>query len=182
VNRNSIYPNGNVTNCGQFRESMMAVAVSPTSVNQLAVGCLNARVAITTDGGASWVTQRIRNQIPNYGFITTATWGNVNTLYVGSMFNRVVKSTNGGQTWAPARNGFPFINVNKLLADWRDISGNTVYAATGIGVYRTTDGGANWSRFGANMPMVEVSDLHLSADGRLLRAATFGRGVWEIGM
>jgi hypothetical protein len=49
-------------------------------------------------------------------------------------------------------------------------------------VYRTTDSGASWSRFGANMPMVTVTDLHLSADGTLLRAATYGRGAWEIGM
>jgi hypothetical protein len=57
---------------------------------------------------------------------------------------------------------------------------NTIYAATFLGVYRSTNGGASWARFGANLPMVEVDDLYLSPDGSFLRVATFGRGVWEI--
>ena len=57
---------------------------------------------------------------------------------------------------------------------------NTVYAATFLGVYRTTDGGAHWSRFGAGLPFVEVDDIDASPDGSFLRAASFGRGVWEI--
>lgn len=92
----------------------------------------------------------------------------------------VVKTMNFGLTWTVASAGLPRIEVNKLLADWRDATGNTVYAGTALGVYRTTDGGASWSRFGANMPLVNVKDLHLSADGKLLRAATYGRGVWEL--
>ena len=42
----------------------------------------------------------------------------------------------------------------RLLAAPNDPSGNTVYAATWLGVYRTTDGGASWSQFGAGLPTV----------------------------
>ena len=167
-----------------FNTNMMNTAVAPTSVDQLAVGCNGGKVAITTDGGATWVTRSIRSQFPRYAGVSSATWGNASTLYVGSIVpgRPVVKSTNGGLTWIRANNGIPNVEVSKLLADWRDASGNTVYAGTAIGVYRTTDGGAHWSRFGAQMPMVSVTDLHLSADGKLLRAATYGRGAWEIGL
>jgi hypothetical protein len=30
------------------------------------------------------------------------------------------------------------------------------------------------------MPLVEVTDLYLSSDSTLMRAATFGRGFWEL--
>ena len=55
-----------------------------------------------------------------------------------------------------------------------------VYAGTHLGVYRSTDGGATWVRFGAGMPLVEVTDLYISPDSTLMRAATFGRGFWEL--
>jgi len=30
------------------------------------------------------------------------------------------------------------------------------------------------------MPLVEVSDIYLSGDSSLMRAATYGRGFWEL--
>jgi hypothetical protein len=47
-------------------------------------------------------------------------------------------------------------------------------------VYRSTDGGGSWARFGAGMPLVNVEDLFVSADSTLVRAASFGRGFWEL--
>ena len=49
-----------------------------------------------------------------------------------------------------------------------------------MGVYRTTDGGQTWRRFGAGMPMVRVTDLFIGQAGNLLRVATYGRGAWEL--
>ena len=70
--------------------------------------------------------------------------------------------------------------IDRIITDPRDPDGNTVYAATWIGVYFTTNGGASWSVFGAGLPNVEVSDLYFAPDGSVLRAATYGRGIWEI--
>ena len=70
--------------------------------------------------------------------------------------------------------------VGKLLIPPNDLSGKTVYAATWLGVYRTLDGGANWSLYGAGLPTVQVSDLYMPADASFLRVSTYGRGVWDI--
>jgi hypothetical protein len=83
-------------------------------------------------------------------------------------------------TWAAASNGLPNVPIQKLLAAPNDLSGNTVYAATWLGVYRTTNGGLSWSQFGAGLPTVEVSDLYMPADGSFLRASTYGRGMWDL--
>ena len=70
--------------------------------------------------------------------------------------------------------------VNRIIVDPRTPNGDIVYAANWIGVYRTTDGGATWSRFGAGLPNVYVSDLYIAPDASFLRVSTYGRGVWEI--
>ena len=56
----------------------------------------------------------------------------------------------------------------------------TLYVGTHLGVYRSTDGGGAWSRFGSGMPLVNVEDLYISPDATLVRAATFGRGFWQL--
>ena len=56
----------------------------------------------------------------------------------------------------------------------------TLYAATHLGVYRSTDAGATWARFGSGMPLVNVTDVEILPDSSLVRAATFGRSVWEL--
>ena len=58
----------------------------------------------------------------------------------------------------------------------------TLFAATDLGVYRTTDGGAHWTLFGSHLPQVRVTDLYIPPDGSFLRVATYGRGVWEISL
>ena len=45
---------------------------------------------------------------------------------------------------------------------------------------RSADGGASWSRFGAGLPAVRTTGLYVTEDGAVLRAATYGRGIWEI--
>ncbi|MDX6384773.1 MAG: hypothetical protein QOK48_2346 [Blastocatellia bacterium] len=79
--------------------------------------------------------------------------------------------------WAAAANGLPSIPVNALVID--PINSNNLYAGTDIGVYSSTDGGANWVPFGTGLPRSAVFDLQIQPSFRLLRAATHGRGVWE---
>ena len=74
----------------------------------------------------------------------------------------------------------PNVPVNVIKLDPGDPSGGTVYVGTEVGLYRSTDGGASWARFGTGLPLVSVTDLAISADGSSIRAATFGRGFWEI--
>ena len=49
----------------------------------------------------------------------------------------------------------------------------------GPGVYVSADDGASWLRWGNNLPLVNVTDLNFSI-ASLVRAATYGRGFWEI--
>jgi hypothetical protein len=83
----------------------------------------------------------------------------------------------GTAVWTAAGNGIPSIPINALAID--PLNSNVLYAGTDIGVYNSTDGGANWAPFGSGLPRSSVFDLQIQPAFRLLRAATHGRGVWE---
>ncbi len=56
----------------------------------------------------------------------------------------------------------------------------TLYVGTDLGVIRSVDGGASWSVLDdIHFPRVPVFDLAFNAKAGVLRAATYGRGVFE---
>jgi hypothetical protein len=102
----------------------------------------------------------------------------------------VYRSVNGGTSWTNISSNLPNAPANSVVVDPNDA--NTLYVALDTGVYVTsqvaTCTAANcWSVFGASLPNAPVIDLVASpgvptGDGRVgeLRAATYGRGVWQI--
>jgi hypothetical protein len=64
----------------------------------------------------------------------------------------------------------------------------SMYIGTDIGVFRTENEGKSWNKFGNRLPNCSVLDLRLllykngQTPFRLLRAATHGRGLWELEM
>ena len=104
----------------------------------------------------------------------------------------VYRSTNGGASWTNISNNLPNAPANSLLVDPNDA--NTVYVAMDTGIYATTQvtscatvSSSCWSVYGTGLPNAPVVALQASAgiatgDGRFgeLRAATYGRGIWQI--
>lgn len=134
----------------------------------------------STDGGASWT--RTSAGLPNRT-ITKLTIdphdaNRVWATFAGLTGPSVYSTVNGGASWNPSAMGLPLFSAQALLVDPTD--SNTLYCGTDVGVYRSTDGGANWSRFGLGIPAVSIDDLKVLDDGSALRAATHGRGMWEL--
>jgi hypothetical protein len=74
----------------------------------------------------------------------------------------------------------PNTPVNALAIDEGDIYNNTMYIGTDVGVFRTVDGGKNWTSFSRGLPVCQIYDLRLNSSKGLLRAVTHGRGMWEL--
>jgi hypothetical protein len=103
----------------------------------------------------------------------------------------VFKTTSGGASWTdvschvsdcsqPGPSDLPNVPVNDLVLDPDDPAHNTIYAATDSGVFFTANGGASWSLLAGGMPNVPVFALALHDASRILRAATHGRGAWDV--
>jgi hypothetical protein len=104
---------------------------------------------------------------------------------ISATTGRVFVTTDGGTTWNPLHGngtGFdlPNVRVYKVMFDPSDPTDRTIYAGTDLGFFRTTDMGQTWARYGNNLPLVRVQDFTVSLNGSLIRAAVYGRGVWEI--
>jgi hypothetical protein len=97
----------------------------------------------------------------------------------------VFMTNDGGATWTPLHGngtGFDLPNVRVYVVrfDPSDPTDQTLWAGTDLGLYRSTDLGQTWTRYGNNLPMVRVQDLFVSLNGSLVRVAMYGRGIWEI--
>jgi large repetitive protein len=100
------------------------------------------------------------------------------------------RSTDAGAHWLNVSSNLPNAPANSVVVDPNDA--NTVYVALDTGVYVTTQistcATANcWSIYGTGLPNAPVVELAAAqaistGDGRAgeLRAATYGRGIWQI--
>ena len=90
----------------------------------------------------------------------------------------VFRTTIGGTAW---ENISPPVNIphGALELDGSDTP-TTIYVGNDIGVLRSVDGGVSWTVLDdIHFPRAPVTDLVLARDARVLRAATYGRGVFE---
>lgn len=88
---------------------------------------------------------------------------------------KVFTSYSSGGSWTNVSGSLPNVPVNAIQMDG---SGN-VYIATDIGVFYRGSGMSDWVPFWDKMPIVPVTDLVLYPSSGFIRAATFGRGVWQ---
>jgi hypothetical protein len=169
-----------------IRQGYHPIGLHPTDPNRIALTGASGRVIVTTDGGASWTVTVLTGTVRGWtGFNSAASWASNGTLYLSSESpnpgdTRLARSTDNGVTWQRADFGLPDVAVADIVADPRDSTGRTVYAATWIGVYVTTNAGFSWKLYGAGLPNVYAAGLYLSPKEDFLRVATYGRGVWEI--
>jgi photosystem II stability/assembly factor-like uncharacterized protein len=70
-----------------------------------------------------------------------------------------------------------FVGVNALEVDPQDP--DVLFAATDIGVFRTTNAGGRWDTFNEGLPNTLMRDLAFVPSTRMLRVGAWGRGTFE---
>ena len=103
-------------------------------------------------------------------YITRASYGG----------GQVLKTSDFGASWSNVSGNLPSVPVNDLFID--PANTNHIYAGNDFGVYWSTNGGTSWIKLSNGMPFVPVHDFSFFSNGgaRYLRAATHGRGVYEL--
>src|SRR5262245_6159290 len=115
---------------------------------------------------------------------------NFDTMFAAAASGGVWKTTDGGESWKPLADVIANIAVNALAIDRSDP--NVIYAGTGegffnfdairgAGIFKSSDGGATWSRLAATTTtdFYYVNDIVVSPNnGQRVYAATRS-GVWR---
>lgn len=97
------------------------------------------------------------------------------------------QTTNAGVSWTDFSANLPDAPVDSMIIDsGPSTNSGTIYVGTDVGVFASSTGSASWSELGPAagpgfLPNVAVTALQVFNSGGLkfLRAATYGRGIWQ---
>ena len=166
--------------------TLKSIAMAPSNTKCIFVADSVNQLRKTVDGGATWtnITGTLPIASSSITYISVSN-KSADTVWV-SMGNYnsdgVFQTTDGGTTWTNISTGLPEIPVMCVIQNKLNTAELELYAATDVGVY-TKVGNSNWSRFSNNLPNVVVTELEIyyatAPAISKLRAATYGRGVWE---
>jgi photosystem II stability/assembly factor-like uncharacterized protein len=110
---------------------------------------------------------------------TPSAASNPATQPVPDDYGHLFFTSDGGGSWQSVTGAgtLPNVPIESLKGDPNDP--NVLYVGTFIGLYKSTDHGATFTRdFG--LPFVKVTDICVSDDGSSLVVGTYGRGVWQL--
>lgn len=154
--------------------------ISPVDSNVIAVSA-GSNLQITTDGGQTWSLRRIG--LPNYT-ITDIAFHPTNRDVLVLTYNRyqrdnrkVYLSQDLGQTWQNITYDLGDMPLRTVTIDHSD--SNYIYVGGEIGIYYKSMKGTEWTMYTDGLPNVTVKDLEIHYGSNTLRAATWGRGLWE---
>lgn len=162
----------------------MALAVTPASPNTVYVLAANSAdngylgLYRSTDSGSTFST---RSESPNilgwssngddsggqgwYDLAVAASPTDANAVYVGGV--NIWRSVNGGQDWGINGHWYgdqaPYVHADIHDLIFKPGSGNTVYAATDGGLFRTSNNGQSWSDLSDGLEIAQLYRLGLSA-------------------
>jgi PKD repeat protein len=168
------------TQLGSIGTTLDEVRISPSNT-LIMYATSPGSVWKTINGGTSWSS--ISAGLPG-GSITDLTLDNQNpnNIYVTfsgySATNKVYQSTNGGATWTNYSTGLPPIPINCAIYT-NNSAAQAVYVGTDIGVYYREASMTSWIPYFTGLPNVVVNELEIYYPTSKIRAATYGRGVWE---
>src|SRR5262249_9447794 len=136
----------------------------------LYAGTFGGGVFRSTDQGRSWT--QLNAGLTNTYVHALAVMGT--TLYAGTE-DGVFRLANQVSSWMPSSLGFEHTDIESFA-----VLGTTLFAGTaGGGVYRSTDGGNNWTPVNRGLP-VEAYIPALAVVGTTLFAGSeFGGGVFR---
>lgn len=160
---------------------MLTLRVAPSSSDVLYTAN-STNIWRTLDSGESW-TDITNGLIYGYVVISDITISDQNPMEVWITLGgyqagrKVYRSTNGGDTWENISFNLPNIPVNCIL--FEPGSQSSVYIGTDVAVFYFNNDLNEWIYFSDGLPNVIVNELEINPVNRKIKAATFGRGVWE---
>jgi photosystem II stability/assembly factor-like uncharacterized protein len=131
-----------IAGCGKQSDSVVAIAPHPRNPDIIYIAT-NESLYKTRDGGGTW--SKITTDLSSFRVLTLGIDPHSPAnIFAGTMGDAVYKSPDGGQSWSPYNAGLKehVSVVNQFV--FHPIDPDTIYVATTVGVFRSTDGGRLW--------------------------------------
>lgn len=163
-----------------FSGDISRAAIAENNSNILVVSNYQA-IEKSIDGGYTYtdIKGSLPNQFitdiafdPNDDNVIVVTYGNYN--YDN---NKVFITIDQGASWQNITYNLGNIPVRSVVIDHTDAS--TIYLGTEIGVYKKSMSENSWTLYNQDLPNMSVLELEIMYGSNTLRAATWGRGLWE---
>ncbi|MFH2141316.1 MAG: T9SS type A sorting domain-containing protein [Bacteroidota bacterium] len=159
---------------GDYIRTLM---IAPSNPDYIYTSC-QEKLYITTDGGSSWTTS-----IPNSNlYITGITIDNTNPSKIwicgsSSTNDKVYASIDAGSSFVDITGNLTNMGFNCIEYEYD--SDDKLYLGTETGVFYTDSILNQWIPFSNGLPNVIINELEINYSSNKIRAATFGRGIWE---
>jgi photosystem II stability/assembly factor-like uncharacterized protein len=138
----------------------------------------------STDGGVSFtnITSGLPNRIATDIEVDPLNDSIVYVTFSGFNSEHVYRSEDMGTNWYSLDNNLlPDLPTNTIMVDPLDT--DNIYVGNDLGIYISTDWGQSWQLFNDSLPEASmIYDLSYSPVNRKIRAATFGRGIYQRAM
>jgi len=163
-----------------FTGNIKVAAIAENNPDNIIV-IRNSNIELSQDGGQTYSS--ISSNLPGHS-ITDVAFDprNDNTIIV--TYNRyqndnekVFISYNMGQTWTNITANLGNMPIRTVTIDHTDAS--NIYVGAEIGVFYKPMTGSTWMLYNPNLPNTTVRDLEIQYGSNTIRAATWGRGLWE---
>jgi len=141
----------------------------------------NELIDKSTDGGVTFTS--IKNNLPDHSIEDVAFDPNNDDVIIvvnGRYQNngeKIYMTTNGGTTWTNITYNLGDLPIRTVVIDHTNAS--NIYVGTELGVYTKSMSGTNWNLYNPNLPNCTVEELEIVNGSNTIKAATWGRGMWE---
>ena len=179
-------------------ETIGSICVSPSDSNVIYLAFTGPhwgqdssshKLLRTIDHGKSWTN--LANSLPvltsqgitgiainpNYPDSVWIALGGFTKWYQQTMVKKVYFSSDSGTSWKDISQGLPDMPVNCIK--YSKIGNGGLFVGTDVGVFYRPNSDTMWLPFNNNLPQCIITDLEINDSIDYIRAATFGRGIWE---
>ncbi len=135
---------------------------------------------MTKNGGAAWnertlPTNKYMTYLIAHPEDEEKIWASFSGFTGGE---KVYSSSDAGENWTNISGSLPNVAANCLV--FQKEANDRIFAGTDIGVFYIDNLNNDWQEFGSGLPNVEVPEMEIHKNSKMLYAATYGRGVWSV--
>ena len=163
-----------------FTSTISNAAIAENNSNIIVISNGN-KIEKSINGGTTFTS--IKNNYPDHSIQDIAFDPNddeviiiVNARYENNG-EKVFITTNGGASWNNITNNLGDMPIHSVVIDHTDSS--RIYLGAEIGVYTKLMSENVWSLYNPNLPNTTIEELEIVNGSNTIKAATWGRGLWE---